>query len=423
MEAVRYLTKSRFKLALECPTKLYYTQKKNYPDRKIDNSFLQALAQGGYQVGELAKYYFPGGTNIEELGHDAALAETDELMKRTAVIIYEAAFKFGNLFVRADIVHKRDDTLFLYEVKAKSYEPNNSKKAMFKDGAIVSKWEPYLYDVAFQKYVIKRAYPALTVKAHLMVANKESVCLTDGLNQRFFITKENGRTKTEVVGDTATLTQDPPLLHIQPVDDFIAHLETNAPFEEGDPKSFYARIHHFEANFVGDTRLQGVLTSHCRDCEFKTNSDEDAAKLKNGYKECWELEKGFTPEQFAKPSILHIWDFRKKNEYIANEKYFQSDLTRVDLEPKPTQYTPGNPLTRIDRQEMQIKKSGASDNSPFVNIPGLRVAFGDLIYPLHFIDFETTTVAIPSCFSVFASYSANRWDDCPCRRMDQYGAR
>lgn len=31
------LTKSRFKLALACPVKLYYTGKKEYPDTKLDN--------------------------------------------------------------------------------------------------------------------------------------------------------------------------------------------------------------------------------------------------------------------------------------------------------------------------------------------------------------------------------------------------
>ena len=34
----RYLTKSRFKLALECPTKLYYTGKPEYLDRSADVS-------------------------------------------------------------------------------------------------------------------------------------------------------------------------------------------------------------------------------------------------------------------------------------------------------------------------------------------------------------------------------------------------
>ena len=40
----RYLTKSRFKLALECPTKLFYTGKTDlYPDTKQDDQVLQAL--------------------------------------------------------------------------------------------------------------------------------------------------------------------------------------------------------------------------------------------------------------------------------------------------------------------------------------------------------------------------------------------
>ena len=37
----RYLTKSRFKLALECPTELYYTGKTGiYSDAKQEDEFL-----------------------------------------------------------------------------------------------------------------------------------------------------------------------------------------------------------------------------------------------------------------------------------------------------------------------------------------------------------------------------------------------
>ena len=40
----RYLTKSRFKLALECPTKLFYSGKPQlYPDRREGDEFLQSL--------------------------------------------------------------------------------------------------------------------------------------------------------------------------------------------------------------------------------------------------------------------------------------------------------------------------------------------------------------------------------------------
>ena len=57
--SLRYLTKSRFKLAMECPTKLYYTGKLEFDNQKKDDSFLAALAEGGMQIGELAKYNTP----------------------------------------------------------------------------------------------------------------------------------------------------------------------------------------------------------------------------------------------------------------------------------------------------------------------------------------------------------------------------
>ena len=48
----RYLTKSRFKLAMECPRKLFYTGKEDvYENKKIEDTFLVALADGGHQVG------------------------------------------------------------------------------------------------------------------------------------------------------------------------------------------------------------------------------------------------------------------------------------------------------------------------------------------------------------------------------------
>ena len=41
----RFLTKSRFKMSIECPAKLYYTKKEaTYANTKKEDLFLQALA-------------------------------------------------------------------------------------------------------------------------------------------------------------------------------------------------------------------------------------------------------------------------------------------------------------------------------------------------------------------------------------------
>ena len=95
----RFLTKSRFKLATECPTKLFYTGKTTYTDKSVEDSFLEALAEGGFQVGELAKAYYPGGHDIKSLDYETALAETNKLLELENVNIFEAAILYNNLFI------------------------------------------------------------------------------------------------------------------------------------------------------------------------------------------------------------------------------------------------------------------------------------------------------------------------------------
>lgn len=71
--AMRRLRKSRFKLAQECPTKLFYTQNETiYANNKLIDSFLESLAEVGYQVGELAKLYYPGGFDKAGLSSEMA---------------------------------------------------------------------------------------------------------------------------------------------------------------------------------------------------------------------------------------------------------------------------------------------------------------------------------------------------------------
>jgi len=105
----RYLTKSKFQLAMECPTKLYYDGKPEYSNLKSDDSFLQALAEGGYQIAALAKAYYENGIEIKATDNEQALKETAELLKQDSVTLFEAAIRFDNLFIRVDILLKEKD--------------------------------------------------------------------------------------------------------------------------------------------------------------------------------------------------------------------------------------------------------------------------------------------------------------------------
>lgn len=214
----RYLTKSRFTLAMQCPTKLYYTGKREYINQNIDDTFLLALAEGGFQVGELAKHYFAGGHDIETLDYKEALQQTNELLLEDNVIIYEAAIAYGNFFIRTDVLIKKGDNIELIEVKAKSIKSSDELYNKKRD-KLIPDWSRYLQDVAFQKYVLSKAFPEHTITAHLMVANKEAKCPTDGLNQKFRVIEENGRKRVKVLDDLSEEDLNPPILLKVNVDD------------------------------------------------------------------------------------------------------------------------------------------------------------------------------------------------------------
>lgn len=384
----RYLTKSRFKLALECPVKLYYTGKKDvYYDTKFDNDFLKALAEGGFQVGELAKCYYPGGIEVDELDYATALAKTNELLQQENVIIYEAAFLFNGLFIRADILEKKGKNLRVLEVKAKSFDPENDSFETKK--GIASKWEPYLFDIAFQKYVIKKAFPDHKVSAHLVLSDKSVSASVSGLNQSFFIYQDGGRYKVKKSPKFDPNKLGSRLLTEQSVDALCDMIITDSSI------GFEQLVNDYARHYAADTKWPLELGTACGKCEFRPDAEIIGKGFKSGFNECW-TSTGLTQEKIDHELLLSLWDFRKKQEYIASGKYLLSDLTREDLEPKTKKKGAVDPwLSRVDRQELQVEKSRNKDSTSFLDKDGLKNVIATWKFPLHFIDFETTAVAIP----------------------------
>jgi hypothetical protein len=396
MQNPRYLTKSRFKTGLECSTKLFYIRKTGYVDNKLEDPFLAALAKGGFQVGELAKCHFPGGVNIDELDHETALQKTNELLQKENVIIYEAAFLYGTLFIRADILVKKGQLLELYEVKAKSADSADQSMTV-KSGLPNSEWSPYLCDIAFQKYVVESSMPEYMVKAFLMVADKSVTASVDGLNQKFLLSyDEDGRTKVDVIGDVSPAALGNPLLCAILVDQHIDRIYAEPIYDAATKTSFKGLIDLYAKYYQADELLQGVLGAHCKSCEFKATDEEEANGALNGFKECWKRVHRFSDADFSKPSVLDIWNTRSKDKFIGEGRFFQSQITAEDLMPKIVKKGPVAPgMSASDRQILQVTKSNANDRSIYLDKDGMKAVFATFTYPLHFIDFETTAVAIP----------------------------
>lgn len=167
-----YLSKSLFIRGLQCHKSLYL--KKYRPDLAEELSEeQQARMDTGEEIGILARNLFPGGTEIpyEGLSHDEQLAKTDEAIRLNHTI-YEGAFSYDNIFIKADILHRGKEGWELYEVK----------------GSTDVK-EYHINDLAIQYYVIKNANIPLS-KAYLVHINGQYVRYGDIEVDRLFTSED-----------------------------------------------------------------------------------------------------------------------------------------------------------------------------------------------------------------------------------------
>jgi hypothetical protein len=384
-------------MACECPTKLYYTGKSAYGNKKLDDPFLDALAQGGFQVGELAKLYYPGGVAVDTLDYDAACSQTTELLKQPEVVIYEAALRYKDLFVRVDILKKSKNCIDLIEVKAKSYDKHGGKECFYnqisaKKGQAVLKsdWRPYLEDVAFQVYVAQNALPGTHISAALMLADKSAQASVDGLNQMFIIEKDkDGRKRCKVRTGTKTSSVGDPVLLKLNVDAEV-ELIHNELYES---LTFAQHVDRLSAIYKSDQRQKPVLSGTCKSCEYRISGDMKSSGLKSGFDECWQAVSGLDRQALTEPLVVDIWNYRGTEDLMIEQIYRMMDVEEEHISPKPSKNPPA--LSQTERQWEQVRMVKESIKSPLVVIEGLRDAFLGHKYPLHFIDFETMTAALP----------------------------
>ena len=389
MKSPRYLTKSRFKLALDCPTKLYYTRKQAYENKSDSDSFLEALAQGGFQVEELARMDYPEGYAIlgEDYNYRLLADKTAELLKQENVTIFEPAFLVNGLFIRVDILVKTGDNVKLIEVKAKSIRSADHQSFINSKGKLSGGWDLYLYDIAFQKYVMQLAYPDWKISLYLKLADKNAVTTVNGLHQCFKVVsgsdlrtgieKKDGLTPADL-GDSILCT-----INVDEEIDLI--LDTN-PLDE--TRNFEETVNYFRDHYREDIKLFSEIGAQCRGCEFITEDHSNGSK--SGFHECWQEQLQLTKEEIDRPKAYDVW-YNPARKVLEEGRFFMEELTENDLNIRPE----AGKLSRSERQWLQIQKHLENDDTPYCDIDNLKEELSSWTFPLNFIDFETTAVALP----------------------------
>lgn len=386
------LTKSRFKTALECPNKLFYTSKKEYANNKREDPFLQALASGGFQVEALARLHYPNGIFIdtENYEYDKAVQLTQEALKQENVVIYEAAFQFDGLFIRTDIIVKIGNSIKLIEVKAKSFNPNEENNFVGKRGSLVSSWKPYLFDLAFQKYVAQKTFPDFKFEAYLLMADKTKKAAIDGLNQLFRI-PNNGNPRTDIINRVHALVEIGNSVLSETNVDGIVNDIINDKYKYYENLNFEESIITFKKAYQEDTYLNWPTQfSACKNCEFKTTPEQEKEGMLSGFKHCFSKQLNWTTKEYDKPNAMQIWNFRGKT-LMEENRLLMEELTEDDFNIK----LEAGRITQSERQWIQVEKAVNNDISIHVEKEALKQEMDQWKFPLHFIDFETSTVALP----------------------------
>lgn len=378
------LSKSDFRAASSCITKLYY-RKRRYPSEADTDEYLELLQDGGYMIDELAKLLFPDGQRMPNR-EDPSLAaqETMAALAGDRVTLFEATLVSGGKLARTDILVKDGDTIALWEVKSsgvKGSELADGSPFRGAKGGILSDARETLEDLAFQMVVLRELFPRAELHGGFIMPDKERATSIEGLHAMVHIMREpvdGGRYHTIRVdfdGDPVAWRRDHFLAFI-PADDEVAELIDDVA----------ARAAGFVTTLDGWVqRVQRPIDRACAKCEYRT----DVEQTPSGFDECW--------GELAKP-VPHLLELYKVGSVGPRTDPYPNQLIRagrtslfdVDAAMLRTAKNEIGADARRQLTQLQVARSGRE----WID-PALRDVIVNTGYPLHFIDFETSSLAVP----------------------------
>lgn len=365
-----YLSKSDFKIARTCPTKLYYL-KKHYPNTLQDDEYLELMAKGGYMIGKMAQLLYPDGIEIKlNSGLETAIAQTKEHLKKETVILFEPVIVAGSKLIRVDILIKNKNRFDLIEVKSASFSPDDP--FLNKNGSIKADWRKGFDDIAFQVITLKEAFPDLRITPHLMLVDTTKRTQIDNLAGLFEIKKvssyDEGFRGYDVTftGNAADIIKEKLLIKIDVTNEI---------------KSIWSDVTQTVATLEDSIRsglkkINTPLSVKCNKCEF---TEETPC----GFDECWQDLANVTPHIFDLYYGTTIGGYKNP---LFNQLISQKKVSLYDIDSDATKGKNGV------RQKIQIDYT--RKNAEWIS-PKLKNVMGLLSYPLHFIDFETTRMPLP----------------------------
>ena len=380
------LSKSDFVTARDCPSKLYY-KKKRYPSTRDDDAFMELLADGGYMIEAIAKCLYPGAQEMDYRGAKAeTAARTLDALRAERVTLMEATLLAGMKLARVDILVKDGVRFDLIEVKAKSFDSSVpgvigadgvARLPRGARGALQGDWSGKLDDIAFQVCVLKELFPTAEIRPFLSLPDKAKTSTIDVIHQHFRVKREEvdgfERVRAEFTGDVEALRQS----HFLTLVDVSVEVAALLPEVEEQAK-------RFEASVTPElTRIVEPIAVRCHTCEYRVK----AGVAPSGFLECWG-EAGA-----PSPHVLDLYMAGQRPTRAYVEELIAARRTSLfDVDERRLVTASGEPGAHNRRQLVQIRHTRA--DTEWAD-PELGKFLNSCSYPLHFIDFETSQLAVP----------------------------
>ena len=291
---------------------------------------------------------------------------------------FEPTFVVDGMLVRVDILQRKGDVLRLIEVKAKSYDSRESETPYRgKREGILSNWREYLLDISFQTNALELVYPKMTVVPELCLVDTSKTCLEEAIfNKVELVTdKDPGSTGPRAIyhGDVASLRDQ----------HFLGFLNVRLEVDEliAEVRSKSSSLLKISAD--PSIAIEPPLGSKCRDCEYRNINS-----LRNGFADCWgSLAAG-------DPHIVDLYGIGLLADAAGNSKEGLTWLRNngisklVEIPPKIIDKSKSTGKRQI--RQLECTKSGTEWVDPM-----LKDELDACEYPLHFVDFETSRLAVP----------------------------
>jgi hypothetical protein len=376
-EPIRF-TDFLFKEASVCPLKINYYQSEPY-GLKSYKYYIKKLTRDAVSL------LFPPGNQTDD-DTQTAFEQTLQWLQLDQVVIYGAVLRFGVLQTRIPILVKDKNDFTLVQIHGKLWKSHERDMSVFTDRSSSS--AEYTREAAYRVWILQKMIPDSSVKVDMFFPDSKFRSVSDNLFRKL---SEVKKVSKELIREVESLfvkvdgTAAVMKIFLSPGAEYLHPLIPRKTLSE--------QIQYLTG--AVEEGMEMIIHPGCRNCSFRTSG------ALSGEKGCWDthLKAEDAP---ALPQVFELIGHGNDAE-VASGYHYQHQIEIPETMNTFDDLITGSGSTITLQQRRGLQLLAANDKRlPREWIkPTLLKNLSSLKWPLHFIDFEAATSAIPMTMAGF----------------------